>query len=379
MFFDLSEEQRIMRESVKRFAEKRIKPTQEDNEKKGIFCREIVSEMGELGFFGGLIPEKYGGSNVGYLSSIIIQEEIARISASYAGHFMSQMAGPALIILKRGSAAQKERYIQGLLKGDLIGCFASTEPDAGSDVASMRMTATKQGNTFILEGVKSWITNATVADVGLIFTYTDKGKKHHGISCFIVELKNTPGISTSKIEKLGLNCSVVGEITFRGVKISGDSILGNEGEGFKILMEMLGNTRLFAAGRALGVGRACLEESIKYAKERQQFGQPIGQFQMVQNQLAEMCIEHEASKMLVYQAAINKDKGIDDPVEVAIAKYFACKSATKAADTAMEIFSSYGFSMEYPIQRYVRDSRAFNLTEGTSNIQKVIIARKLIS
>lgn len=379
MFFELSDEQRIMKEASNRFAVERIRPTQDEDERQGIFRREIVSEMGKQGFFGGLIPEEYGGSNVGFLSSIIVQEEIARVSASYAGHFMNQMAGPALIILKRGSDAQIERYIPGLLKGDLIGCFAATEPDAGSDVASMRMKAAKQGNTYILEGQKTWITNATEADVGLIFAYTDKNKRHHGISSFIVELKNTPGISATKIEKLGLSCSVVGEIIFKGVELNGDAILGNEGEGFKILMEMLGNTRLFAAGRALGVGRACLEESIKYAKERQQFGQPIGQFQMVQSQLAEMCIEHEASKMLVYQVAINKDKGIDDLVEVGIAKYFACKSAIKAADTAMEILSSYGFSMEYPIQRYVRDSRCFNITEGTSNIQKVIIARKLIS
>lgn len=379
MFFELSEEQKAMRDLARNFAEKKIKPFQETDEKEGIFRREIVKEMGNLGFFGGLISEDHGGNDVGYLSSIIMQEEIARVSASYSGHFMSQMAGPPLSILKYGTDKQKERYIHGLIKGDLIGCFASTEPDAGSDVASMRTTATKKGDKYILEGQKTWISNATVADMGLFFVYTDKGKKQQGISCFIVELENTSEISTKKIEKLGLNCSTVGEIVFEQVEINEDSLLGKEGDGFNILMKMLGNTRLFAAGRALGVGRACLEESIRYAKERMQFGQPIGKFQMIQHQLAEMYIEHEASEILVYQVAINKDKGIDDIVEVAVAKHFACKAAAKAADTAMEIFGSYGFSMEYPIQRLVRDSRAFNITEGTSNIQKIIIARRLMS
>lgn len=379
MFFELSEEQKAMRDLARNFAEKKIKPLQEIDEKEGIFRREIVKEMGELGFFGGLISEDMGGTNVGYLTSIIIQEEIARVSASYSGHFMAQMAGPPLSILKNGTDKHKERYVPGLIKGDLIGCFASTEPDAGSDVASMRATATRKGDKYILDGQKTWISNATVADMGLFFVYTDKGKKQQGISCFIVELENTPGISRKKIEKLGLNCSTVGEVVFEQVEIKEDFLLGKKGDGFNILMGMLGNTRLFAAGRAIGVGRACLEESIKYAKERIQFGQPIGKFQMIQHQLAEMYIEHEASKILVYQVAINKDKGVDDIVEVAVAKHFACKAAAKAADMAMEVFGSYGFSMEYPIQRLVRDSRAFNITEGTSNIQKIIIARRLMS
>jgi len=210
-----------------------------------------------------------------------------------------------------------------------------------------------------------------------VFAYTDKEKKHNGISCFIVELKNIPGITTRPIEKLGLSCSVVGEIIFDDAQIPSEALLGNLGEGFKILMEMLGNTRLFAAARALGVGEACWEASIKYAKEREQFGQSISKFQMIQEQIAEMYIEHEASKLLVYQAALNKDHGRQNAVEVSVAKYFACEAGVKAADTALKIYGSYGFSMEYPIQRYIRDSRAFHITEGTANIQKVIIARSL--
>lgn len=378
MFFELAEEQRIIRDSVRRFAQKRIAPIQEEDEKSGIFRREIVSEMGKLGFFGGVIPEKYGGTNIGFLSSIIIVEEIARVSASYASFHVSQTVGPGLAILKRGTENQKDKYLPGLVSGDLIGCFAATEPDAGSDVASMQMTAAKTGEGFVLNGTKTWITNAPVADIGLIFACTDIEKKHKGISCFIVDMKNTPGLNTSHIDKLGLSCTVTGEISFGDVQVSSETLLGNLGEGFKILMEMLNNTRLFAAARALGVGGACLEESLRYSKKRQQFGKSISEFQMIQNQIVEMYIEHEASKLLVYHAASNKDNGKHDPIEVSTAKYFACEAATKAADMALRIHGSYGFSMDYPIQRYIRDSRAFNITEGTSNIQKVIIARHLL-
>jgi glutaryl-CoA dehydrogenase (non-decarboxylating) len=377
MFFELSEEQRIIKDSVRRFAQERIAPIQEKDERAGIFRREIVSEMGKLGFFGGVIPEEYGGTNIGFLSSIIIVEEIARVSASYASFHVSQTVGPGLTILKYGTKNQKDRYLPVLVSGDLIGCFAATEPDTGSDVASMQMTAVKTEEGFVLNGTKTWITNAPVADVGLIFAYTNIEKKHKGISCFIIDMKNTPGIVTNPIEKLGLSCTVTGEISFGDVEVPSETLLGNLGEGFKILMEMLNNTRLFAAARALGVGGACLEESLKYSKKRRQFGKSISEFQMIQDQIVEMYIEHEASKLLVYHSAANKDHGKYDPIEVSTAKYFACEAAAKAADIALKIHGSYGFSMDYPIQRYIRDSRAFNITEGTSNIQKIIVAKNL--
>lgn len=377
MFFQLSEEQRFVKDVAKRFAIERVAPVQEQDEKNGVFRREIVSEMGRLGFFGGVIPEEYGGTNIGFLGSVLIVEEIAKVSASYSSHLISQTVGPGLAILGHGTKTQIEKYLPGLMNGDLIGCFASTEPDAGSDVVSMKMKAIKNTKGFVLNGTKTWITNATVADLGLIFAYTDKEKRHHGISCFIVDLKKIPGITTRSIEKLGLSCSVVGEIIFEEVQLPSEVLLGNLGGGFKILMEMLSNTRLFAAARALGVGAACLEASIKYAKEREQFGQTIAKFQMIQEQIAEMYIEHEAAKLLVYQAALNKDNGRQDVGEVSVAKYFACEAGIKAADAALKIYGSYGFSMEYPIQRYIRDSRAFHITEGTANIQKIIISRSL--
>ena len=378
MHFELSDEQNTIRKLARDFAEKRLFLVEKEDGERHLFRREIVGEMGKLGLLGTVLPEEYGGSNVGFLSTVLITEELARVSASYSTYSMSQAVGPGLTILKYGTKEQKDKYLPGLSSGEILACFGSTEPDVGSDIAGMKTIAVEKEDHFSLNGTKAWITNGPVAEIGLFWAYTDRKMKHKGISCFIVDLKNTPRISTSPYDKLGLWCTVTGEVVFDDAQIPKDCLLGPKGEGYRILMEMLGNTRICAAARAVGVGRACLEDSIKYAKERNAFGQPIANFQMIQSQLAEMYIEHEAAKLLVYQAALNKDKGIQDFVEVATAKYFATRASVKAADMALEIYGSYGFSMEYPIQRYIRDSRAFPITEGTSNIQKIIIARHLL-
>ena len=378
MNFELSEEIIAVREVAKRFAERRLSPITEKDYEEGIARREIIEEMGKLGFFGCLIPEEYGGTNNGYLAGVIITEELAKVNASYAGCAMSQLAGPPLTLLKHGTDEQKKRYIPGIVTGRILALFGATEPDAGSDIGAMTSVAVDKGDYYLINGVKNWITNATNGDIGLIWVYTDKEKKHHGISCFIVDMKNTRGIKTKKTEKLGLRCSEVGEIIFEDAEVPKENLLGELGNGYGILMFTLSNTRLFAAARALGVGGVCFEQSLRYAKERIQFGQPIAEFQLIQNQLAEMYIEHEAAKLLVYQVAVNKDKGIHDMTELATAKLFACEAGIEAALTAMRIHSSYGFSLEYPIHRYVRDALAFPITEGTSNIQKVIIARSIL-
>ena len=379
MHYELTEEQKAMKELATKYAVKTIAPIHEQDEAEGRFRPEIVKEMGELGFWGAIIPEKYGGTDSGFLSSVLITEAISKVSPAYAGHALTQTVGPGLAILDHGTEEQKQKYLPSLVSADLFGCFAATEPDAGSDLVSMKMTATEDGDGLLLNGTKNWITNAPEADIGLIFAYTDKARKHHGISCFVVDLKNNSCIETRATEKLGQRCSKVGEIIFSEARVPKDSLIGEKGNGFKILMGLLGNTRLFAAARALGLEEACLEKSIEYARTRVQFGKPIGKFQMVQEQIAEMYVNHEASRMLVYQAAANKDRGKNDILEVSTAKYFACESAVKAADTAMKIYGAYGYSMEYPIQRYMRDSRALVMTEGSSNIQKVIIARNLIA
>ena len=377
MYFELTEEQKSIRNLAEKYAVETIAPFHEQDESEGRFRRAIVKEMGELGFLGAIIPEDYGGSNAGFLSAILITEAISKVSPAYAGHMLNQTVGPGVTILKHGTENQKKKYVPALASADLLGCFAATEPDTGSDIVSMKTTAQESKTGFIFNGTKNWITNAPDADIGLIFAYTDKEKRHYGISGFIVDLRNNPGIETRTTDKLGQRCSRVGEIIFTDAQIPAHALLGEKGEGFKILMGLLGNTRLFAAARALGLEEACLEKSIEYAKTRVQFGKPIGQFQMIQEQIAEMYINHQAARMLIYQAAANKDRGKNDILEVSTAKYFACESAVKAADTAMKIFGAYGFSMEYPIQRYVRDSRAFVISEGSSNIQKIIIAREL--
>jgi glutaryl-CoA dehydrogenase (non-decarboxylating) len=379
MFFELTEEQKAIKRLAQDFAEKRLSKVQEEDEPNHLFRREVIAEMGQLGLLGTVIPEEYGGSNIGFLSTVLITEELARVSASYSTYSMSQAVGPGLVILKYGTKEQKEKYLSRMCSGEILVCFGSTEPDVGSDVSGMKTTAVKKDDHFILNGTKAWITNGPVADMGLFWAYTDRELKHKGMSCFIIEdMKKTPGVATSPYEKLGLWCTVTGEVAFDDVKIPKDCLLGPKGDGYKILMGMLANTRLCAAARAVGVGQACLEDTIKYAKERQAFGQPLANFQMIQAQIAEMHIEHEAARMLVYQAAVNKDRGIQDVSEVAVAKYFACEAGMKAADTALKIYGSYGFSMDFPIQRYIRDSRAFPITEGTSNIQKIIIARSLL-
>lgn len=375
MNFELTEEQRMVQEQARRFAEQEILPTLEQEEENHEFVRERVIKMGELGFFGCCIPEEYGGNGMGFLESVLMTEQISRISPSWRLPFNMQNVGPAVTVYKFGTEEQKKKYIPGWVSGEKIGFFGITEPNAGSDVAGMKTTARDDGDSWVLNGQKMWITNASVGDVGLVYAYTDKEKKYKGITCFIVDIRNTPGIETRAIEtKLGLPCSPTGEITFDEARIPKDAVLGQVGEGFKICMWMLNNTRLSCAAGALGVGGACLEHAIKYANERTQFGQSISQFQMIQSQIAEMVAEHEAAKLLVYQAAFLKDQGKPNQFQTSIAKYYASESAVKAANEAMKIFGSYGFSLEYPIARFFRDVKSFQIVEGTSNIQKLIIS-----
>ncbi|MDY0040696.1 MAG: acyl-CoA dehydrogenase family protein [Desulforhabdus sp.] len=375
MIFELNEEQRIVQEQARRFAEKEIQPTLEGDEKAHLFRPERVRQMGELGFFGCGIPEPYGGNGMGFFESVLIAEQIARVSPSWRLSFNMQNLGPALTVNQFGTEEQKRRSIPGWVSGEKLGFFAITEPDAGSDVSGMKTVAKDGGDHWLLDGRKTWISNAPVGDVGLVYACTDREQKHRGITCFIVDLKNTPGISTRAIEnKLGLHCAPTGEIIFEGAIVSKDMVVGRLGEGFKICMWMLGNTRLGCAAGALGVAGACVDLSIKYANERTQFEQPISKFQMVQAQIAEMVAEHEAAQLLVYRAAYLKDRGKSSQMQTSVAKLFASEAAVHAANEAMKIFGSYGFSSEYPIERYYRDAKSLQIVEGTSNIQKLIIA-----
>jgi glutaryl-CoA dehydrogenase (non-decarboxylating) len=375
MDFSFTEEQEAMREMAKNFAEKKIAPTMEEDEKEHRFRQEIVKEMGKLGFFGCIAPEKYGGNESGFLAATVMTEEIAKVSPSWGLPFNLQMNSIQSVLLNFGTEEQRQRWIPKLINADLLSCFAITEPNTGSDVASMKTTAMEVEDGFILNGTKMWISGVPVADVGIIYAYTDRSAKHKGISAFVVDM-HSKGVTQKAIDtKLGLYCAPTGEIILEDVKLPKDSLVGQKGEGFKICMSMLDNTRLSSAARAVGVARACLDHSVRYAKEREQFGQPIANFQMIQEQIAEMYVEEEAARLLVYRAACNRDQGKRNTVEISCAKYFASEVANRAANTAVKIFGSYGFSTEYPVERFYRDSKSYQIVEGTSNIQKIIIAR----
>ncbi len=378
MDFKLTEEQLAMQEMAKNFAEKKIAPTMEEDEKEHRFRREIVKEMGRLGFFGCISPEKYGGNESGYLAATLMTEEVARISPSWGLPFNLQMNSIQSVLLAFGTEEQRQKWIPPLINADLLGCFAITEPNTGSDVASMKTTVQEVEDGFIMNGTKMWISGVPVADVGIVYAYTDRALKHKGMSAFMVDM-HLPGVTQKAIDtKLGLFCAPTGEIVFENVKLPKDSLVGQKGDGFKICMSMLDNTRLSSAARAVGVARACREHSVRYANEREQFGQPIANFQMIQEQIAEMYVEEEAARLLVYRAASNRDAGMRNTVEVSCAKYFAAEVAVRAANTAVKIFGSYGFSSEYPVERFYRDAKSYQIVEGTSNIQKVIISRHVL-
>ena len=381
MEFKLTDEQQMMRDSARKFAQTRLAPLVTDDEKHHRFRPELVQEMGSLGFFGAIIDERYGGTGAGYLASVLMTMEIAKVWPSYGLPFNMQMHGPAYTIQRFGTDAQKEKYIPGLVTAKLLGCFAMTEPGTGSDVAGMHSTAVKVDGGWKLNGQKTWISQAHWADVGLVYMSTDRAKKAKGMTCFLVELKGNKGITTRPIEeKFGLFCSPTGEIFFEDAFIPDAAVLGQVGDGFKICMTQLESTRLSCAARAVAVGQASLDAAATYAKERKQFDQPIASFQMVQADLVQMYVEHQAAELLLYKAAVSRDEGdLKNGPEISCAKYFAAEAAVHAANTAMKILGSYGFSLEYPVARLLRDAKSFQIVEGTSNIQKIILGRHLLS
>lgn len=375
MFFGLTDEQRLMQEMAKDFAQKEILPTLKEDEEHHRFRPELVRKMADLGFFGCCLPEEYGGNGCGYLESVIIAEQLAKVSGSSRLPLNMQNLGPAVTVNKFGTQEQKERFIPKWVSAESLGFFAITEPNSGSDVVSMGTTATDRGDHWELNGQKMWISNAQIGDDGLVYAMTDKSKKYKGMSCFIVNLKDNPGIVTAAIEtKLGLHCSPTGEIAFDRARIPKDALLGEVGQGFEICMWQLNNTRISCAAGAIGIGGGAIAAAINYANERTQFGKKIGSYQMIQASIADMVAEHEAAQLLVYRAAWLKDQGLPNQQQTSIAKLFASEAAVHAATETMKIFGSYGFSTEYPAERFLRDSMSLRVVEGTSNIQKTIIA-----
>jgi glutaryl-CoA dehydrogenase (non-decarboxylating) len=373
MDFELTEELAAVRELAREFAEKEIAPKAAEDDREHRFRRDLVEKMGELGFFGCTLPEDCGGNNLGFLALAIITEEISRVHSAIRV-YINMQAGPATTIADFGSAEQRKKWVAPLIRGEKIGCFAITEPDAGSDVAAMRSTAAKNGKGYVLNGTKTWISNATVADAGIVFAYTDRALKHKGMSAFYVDL-NQPGVSRRNLDKLGAHASPTGELAFDNVAVPAENLIAKEGDGFKICMTHLNHTRLACAAGAVGVARAAREAAVSYANQREQFGQKIGQFQMNQDLIAQMIVHEEGARALVYRAAALADQHRPHTLETTIAKYAAAEAAAFNADAALKILGAYGYSTEFPVERYLRDAKSYQIVEGSSNILKLIIAQ----
>ncbi len=376
MDFALTEELEILRKMVRDFANDQIGPHVEEwDENHYLPYEEVIKPMGELGLFGTVIPEEYGGSEMGWLAAMIVTEEIARVSSSLRVQVNMQTLGCAFTIYKYGSEEAKKKYIQKLVSAEYLGGFAMTEPDAGSDVMAMLSKAEDKGDYWLLNGSKTWISNADAADAVIYYAYTDRSQGSRGLSAFVVELKNFNGVKTSGLDKMGSFSSPTGEIYLTDTQVPKENLLGSPGDGAKILFSSLNQTRLSAAAGAVGLAQACLDEAIKYCNERKQFGKLIGQFQMNQDMIAQMSTEIEASRLLVYKAAWAKDQGrLNNGLDVAQAKYLAGETVTKCANYAMRILGAYGYSTEYPVARFYRDTPTYTMVEGSANICKWIIA-----
>ncbi len=376
MDFKLSTELEMLRKAVREFATKKIAPNADEWDEKHYFpYKEAVKPMGELGFFGTVIPEEYGGEDMGWVAAMIVTEEIAKASSSLRVQVNMQVLGCAFTIFKYGTEEAKKKYIEKLCSAEYVGGFGITESDAGSDVMAMSTTAEDKGDYYLLNGSKTWISNVTVADVLICYAYTDKSKGSKGLSAFVIEPKNFDGIKTSNLDKLGSHSSPTGELFLDNVKVPKENLLGKPGDGAKIVFSSLNHTRLSAAAGAVGLAQACFDVAVKYCGERKQFGKPIGQFQMNQDMIAQMATEIEAARLLVYKAAWVKDQGqLNNGLDVAQAKYFAGETVTKCANFALRLLGAYGYSTEYPVARYYRDAPTYTMVEGSANICKWIIA-----
>ncbi len=377
MNFGLTDELSMLRDTVRNFAAEKIAPFADEWDQNHYFpYKEVIKPMGELGLFGTVISEEYGGNEMGWLAAMIITEEIARASSSLRVQINMQELGCAFTIQRYGSESLKKKYIEKLVNADILGAFAITEPDAGSDIMAMKSTAVDKGDHWLLNGQKTWISNATIGGINIFYAYTDRDAGGRGLSAFVVDLEESEGITVTDLPKMGSLSSPTGELVLEDVKIPKDNILGKPGDGAKIVFGSLSQTRLSAAAGGVGLAQACLDVVTQYAMEREQFGQPIGKFQMNQSMIGEMVAEIAAARLVVYQAAWQKDQGqLGNNVEVAAAKYLAGELAYKCTQYAMRILGAYGYSTEYSVARYFRDAPTYAMVEGSTNICKFILAQ----
>jgi alkylation response protein AidB-like acyl-CoA dehydrogenase len=378
MNFDFTEEQLMIQESARDFSQNEIAPSAVDRDIKAEFPTEIVKKLGELGFLGMMVSPEYGGAGLDTISYVLAMIEISKVDAS-VGVIMS--VNNSLVtwgLEEYGSDFIKQKYLVPLAKGEKLGAFALSEPEAGSDATQQHTMADKDGDFFVLNGMKNWITNGTTADYHLVMATTDKTKGHKGISTFLVE-RGTPGFGHGKKEdKLGIRSSDTCSLTFENCRVPKENIVWEEGKGFNFAMNTLNGGRIGIASQALGIAEASLEASIKYSRERKAFGKEISSLQAIQFKLADMAMKLDAAKLLTFKAAAMKDAGKKYYAEAAMAKLYASKIAVECALEAIQIHGGYGYVREYMVERYLRDSKITEIYEGTSEIQRIVIARSLL-
>ncbi|MFH1754186.1 MAG: acyl-CoA dehydrogenase [Candidatus Latescibacterota bacterium] len=375
---ELTEEQQMVQETVKRFADGELRPIAADIDKKAEIPKAIFDKMGELGFFGLVTPAEYGGTGTDTVCYSMVIEEISRVCGSTGLSVAAHNSLGSMPIIIAGSEEQKKKYLPEIASGQAISAFCLTEPQAGSDASRTQTRAVLTGDKYIVNGTKIYVTNGALSKYFIITAMTDPGKGVHGISAFIVE-KDFPGFAVGTHEvKLGVRGSSTTEVLFENCEVPKENLLGNEGEGFKIFMKTLDGGRISIGAMALGIAQGALDASVLFANDRQQFGRPIAKFQAIQNMIADMATEIAASRLLVYDASRKKDAGVPFSQESAMCKLFASETAMRVTANAVQIHGGYGYTTDYPVERYYRDAKLTTIGEGTSEIQRLVIARNVL-
>jgi alkylation response protein AidB-like acyl-CoA dehydrogenase len=375
MDFDLTDEQELIRETARNFTDNEVVERSRENARNHHFDVELVRKIAAQGYLGAIVPQEYGGAGLDYVSYGLIVEEIGRGDSSVRTVISVQTSLVCSAILKWGTEEQKHQYLPKLCAGEWIGCFGLTEPESGSDAASLRTRARRTDSGWVLNGSKMWISMGNHAKVALIFAQTDPEQGHRGLACFLVDT-DQPGFQAQEIEhKMGLHASDTASISLEDVEVGEHDMLGEIGDGFKVAMSALDSGRYSVAAGCVGICQGCVDESVRYSQERVQFGRPIASFQLIQSMIADMVLKTDASRLLVWRAGFLKDKGRPNTLETSIAKLHATEAAQECANTAIQVHGGAGYVDDHPVERYFRDVRVTTLYEGTSQIQKLIIGR----
>ena len=375
MDLQLTDEQKLIHEAAREFCDREIVPRARENDRAQRFDRELARKLGEVGYLGAPVAERYGGRGLNHFGYGLIVEQVGRADSAMRTVVSVQTSLVCGSIERWGTEEQKERWLPRLCSGEALGCFGLTEPDTGSDAASLRTRAVREGDEWVISGQKMWISLGNFSEVALIFAQTDPSAGHRGLACFLVPTASE-GFSAQEIHgKLGLRASDTASLALDGVRVGADAMLGEVGDGFKVAMSALDNGRFSVAAGCVGICDGCVDASVAYAKERQQFGVPLARFQLVQAMIADMVVRRDAARMLVWRAADLKDRGLPNTTETSVAKLYATEAAVASANDAIQVHGGSGYVDDHPVERYLRDARVTTLYEGTSQIQKLIIGR----